>query len=206
MKQKSKINNKRRVFDVIYEWESLERQWTEKDRAWYVSYGTFFVVLIAAFAILQEYILILAIVAFIFLWFTQAAIPPETMTHQVTSLGIKTYGKLRRWSDINHFWFSIKGDFILLNLDILKGDLVSEGRMQRLSIIVSPEDQDEIFFTLIKFVNYGDQDEINFNILARILYGKYLPITTFLSDDIHEAEMENDIEDTDNKELEKVIG
>lgn len=197
---KASPKSEKSVFNVIYEWVSPERQWSQKSRDWYVIYGTLFTIIIAALAILGEYIWIIAVIAFVFLWFVQAAIPPEETTHKITSLGVKTYGKLYRWTDIAHFWYSNKGEFILLNLDVYKGDLVTEGKIQRLSLIVSPKEQNETFTHLVKYADYGDLKEVQFNILTRIIYGTHVPVSFFLPEEIEngiDVEKNNEVEESE---------
>ena len=199
------IEEKRKAFDVLFQWDAPERNWEPRDRGWYVLYSAFFIVIIAALAILQKYILIIAVVAFVFLWFTQAAIPPEITTHRITSIGVKAYGKLYRWADIEHYWFSFKGDTAYLNLDVLTGDFVEEGRRQRISLIIDITDQEEIFFLLIRLVDYGDKDEVNYNILTQILHGKYVDINVFLPDDVPDQESFLNIEDSSEQLPQKEI-
>ncbi len=171
-------------FEKLLEWTSDERIWNPKDRLWYVSYSIFFLVLIGLAALLEYYIVIIAILAFVFLWFTQAAVPPEKLTTQITSLGIKTYGKLFKWRNIKFYWFSIKEDRFLLNLDIVDEEFTSGDRVHRLSLIIFEKDMEKIFNNLVEYIEYGERNEVNYNIISRALHGKYLDITEFLPEDI----------------------
>lgn len=172
------------ILNTLYSWEAPERQWQRKTREWYVIYSTIFVFLIGIATILQEVILIFAIIAFVFLWFTQAAVSPEIVTHKITSIGIKTYGKIFRWKDIQHYWLSTKGGTMFLHLEIEDEEFTkNEERTQRLSLLINPEDEETIFYTLLQYVDYGDKNEIGYNFITERLSGKYVDITKFLSEE-----------------------
>jgi len=180
------------VFQTLYSWKSPERHWTQKDRAWYVSYSTFFVLIIAVLAILSEYILIVAVIAFVFLWFTQAAIPPQIVTHTINTLGVRTFSKTFKWKNIQHFWFSEKSGVIFLHLEIVDEILFKTDRVRRLSLIVNPEDEVSLFNIMLQSVDYGDKDEIGFNIFARLLHGKYIDVNSYLPEEMQTEEQFNE--------------
>lgn len=171
------------VFAKVYEWTAPDRHWEPRSRAWYVVYSFFFTVLIAIAALIGEYILIVAIIAFVFLWFVQASIPPEIMKHVITNIGIKTHEKLYKWKDIMHFWFSIKDGVKVLNL-VIKPSPGSKASPKTISILLNNEEQDdELFRILINNVDYGDTDEIGYNIISQLIHGRHLDISTYLPED-----------------------
>lgn len=175
------------MFERLFTWQSPERAWEPKERQWYVLYSLFFVLIILITIILSEYLLTLAIIAFVFLWFTHASIPPDTVEHTVTSLGIKTFDKLYKWNQIKHYWFSIKENVHYLHLDIIE-NLDKPDFMRRLSLIISTEDEEDLFFLLLERVDYGDKDEISFNILTKILHGNHIDISKYLPDEMYSQE------------------
>lgn len=190
----TKSNEKDFIFTKLYSWESPERDWFPKGREWYVLYSFFFVVIIAIAAILQEYLLIMAVLAFVFLWFIQGATPPQIAEHVITTIGIRTFDKLYKWKNIKHFWFSVKGNTIFLNLDLIDIENNPE-HIRTLSLIVNPNEDISIFDTLIKYVDYGDKKEISFNPLTKLVHGHYVHISTYLPEDTFEEEVF--IEDTE---------
>ncbi len=170
------------TFEVLYEWETPERYWIKREKAWFVTFSLFFLVIIFILAILSEFMLIMAVIAFAFLWFVQAVRPPEVMDIQITSIGVKAYDKLYKWKDIKHYWFSHNAGITYLNLEVINKKL-SQTKTQSLSLICSNEDFEKIFFVLIPHVDYGDKTEIGFNIFARFTRGRYIDISYFLPDE-----------------------
>jgi len=167
-------------FQVLYKWTSPTRYWVRQDRSWYILYTFFFVVIIAILALMGEYVFIIGVIAFVFLWFVQAAIPPDNVEHVITSLGVKTFGKLYRWQDIQCFWFSSKNNVLILNLDIYSEIKRESSFKKRISLLLNEDDDKQIFQLLIKDINYGDKDEVGYNIFAHAIYGKFIDISTYL--------------------------
>lgn len=177
------------VLQTLYAWQAPERDWHPKSRDWYVIYTSLFTILISMALILGEFILVFLILAFVFLWFTQASVPPEIVEHKITGLGIKTYSKVYKWKQIKHYWFSRRENTYFLNLDILDLDITKNlDRTQRLSLILNEEDLDDVFYALLNFVDYGDTDEIGFNFVTRHLHGDYIGVDDFFPDDIESQE------------------
>jgi hypothetical protein len=178
------LDKNKKLFSEVYSWEAPERFWKPKEKSWYVSYALFFIVIIALFALLGEFIAIIAVLAFLFLWFVQGTIPPENTKFTITTLGVKAFGRIYKWKDIKYFWFSETRDAIFLNLDISKSEILEEGRLHRLSLIIPDQKaKDDIFYTLIKFGNYGERDEVGYNLLNKMVHGDYVDINSFLPEE-----------------------
>lgn len=174
------LEEKENLFKNIFSWQSPDRHWEVKGRAWYVSYALFFIILIAINVILQNFFFVVLIISFAFLWFLQATVPPLNTEHSITSLGIRTYGKVFKWKSLNHFWFSNKSGVIYLNLEILDEYFTRSDRVQRLSIIVDETIVEKLFDLLIRRTDYGDKTEIAYNFLDRLNVGRYIDISNFL--------------------------
>jgi len=184
------------IFTNLFSWKSPERYWVRKERSWYVLYSFFFVVIIAILALLAEYILIIGVIAFVFLWFVQASIPPEIVEHNLTTLGIKSFGKLYKWQSIKSFWISKKEGIKFLNLDIMNESKPDSAFNKRITLLINEDQDSEIFFLLIKYLDYGNKDEVGFNILTHILYGMYIDIFNYLP---RESELDGEVEPSFNE-------
>ncbi len=171
-------NEDKAVFKNIYSWSAPDRYWEKRDRSWYLSYSLFFVLIILALTILGEFIMILAILAFMFLWFAQAYIPPTIVEHSITTIGIRAFNNLYKWKEINCFWFSVKNGVVILHIEqpIEKSKVT-----RRVSLIIDEEGMDqEIFEVLLKYIDYGAKDEVGFNIISRVINGEYVEIEKYM--------------------------
>lgn len=170
----------------LFSWKAQERSWKEKDRSWYVVYSFFFTVLILFLALIGEWVLIIAVLGFAFLWFIQASVEPPIVEHVISTVGIKSFNKLHKWSDIKLFWFSKKGDVTVLNLDMVNPDKPDSLFSTRLSLIINAQDTEEIFTLLYKYLDYGDATEVGVNFLTDIVYGKHIDIENFMEKPMEE--------------------
>jgi hypothetical protein len=59
-------------------------------------------------AFLKEFLLIAVVVAFAFVSYVLAAIPPEETEHQLTNRGVRTGGRLYRWEELQRYWIANK--------------------------------------------------------------------------------------------------
>ncbi len=168
------------MFTKLFEWESPERHWIPKEKSWYVTYSLFFVLLILVAVLISEYILVVAIIAFAFLWFVQGSTPPSMVKHTITTLGIKTYDKLYKWKNIKHFWFSENPSGKILNLEIVEDN--KPDFVKRISLLMNHGDDSAIFTNLTRFADYGDKDEIGFNIFVQLTHGKHVSVDNYLQE------------------------
>ena len=165
-------------FHSVYEWEAPERQWSAKTRTWYVVYSLFFVCIIFIGALLQEYIFIVAVITFSFLWFIQGSIAPNITTYSITSMGIKVHDKLFKWREIKFFWFSKKGDTLFLNLEVSEDE--SSSFQRRIPLIITKGEDETIFNILVKYIDYGDEQEVYYNFLVAFTSGSYIEIEEYM--------------------------
>lgn len=175
----TQIERKASPLGDVYEWYSDERYWVPRSREWYLGYSLFFVIIIAVFAILAQFLFILALIAFVFLWFTQAAVPPEKVKHTINPLGIKTFKSLYKWNTLSHFWFSKKNGIRYLNID-RREDKLNNTPAKRLTILIQSNEDLDLFFILLDFLPYGTRKEVGDNILSQFIYGSYVDIEEYL--------------------------
>lgn len=168
---------KENPFQELYSWTSPERYWVRKTKGWYVTYSFFFIVITAFLALLGEYILIIAVLSFLLLWFIQGSSEPMDATHIVTSLGVKTFERLYSWKNVRGFWFSEKNNVIFLNLETFEDD--KPDFIKRVTLLLNNNEK-EVFNVLAKFTQYLDKKDISFNILMFFIHGEYIDPSIFM--------------------------
>lgn len=175
--RKNNSLNIRKGMTVLLSWEAAERIWKPKTRVWYLSYALLILTLIFIAARMGYYIVIVALAAFMLLWFVQGTIAPWILKHKLTSKGVYTNGYLINWEELQHFWFAQKGDQLLLYLDFKK----SKGE-PRATLLV-PEGLDyEIFSICSEYLPYGNINDVEYNIFSKLIYGTYLPLSKYITD------------------------
>ena len=103
----------------LLEWEAPARPFKKRDREYFTTIGAIVFLLTIILFFLKEWLLIGAIIAFAFLAYVLASIPPEKVKHKITTRGIITAGKMHKWPTLSRFWFSEKWGSKILNIETL---------------------------------------------------------------------------------------
>lgn len=168
---------------TLMEWSADNRIWYPKTRMWYLSYAALISVLIIIAFRMGFFIVVLGLIAFLFLWFVQGSIPPTVIKHKILNTGIISHDTFYRWNEIKYFWMAKKDKYILLHLDFPE-----EKKLPRQTILMTPDQDDDVFNLLAQKVKYANAEEAEYNILSRLIYGEYKPITFYVGDADAETE------------------
>jgi len=90
--------------EFLVEWTAPSRLYKKRNREYYTTIASIVFLLAIILLLMKEFLLIGVIIAFAFLSYVLASIPPENVTHQITTKGIRTEGKLFEWENFLHFW------------------------------------------------------------------------------------------------------
>lgn len=170
------LEKEREVINIVYEWKAPERVFENKSRSWYVSVAVIATVVIIFSALINNFILIIAIIALLVLMYALNSIPPQIVTHQITNKGLNIFDELIIWKNIKLFWITQRGEHTLINLSI-------QGPKDELpykSILLKGDaDVDLIVNYLVQYVDYAGAKEIPLNFITKILDGEYKPLVEF---------------------------
>lgn len=95
---------------VILEWTSPARPYKVRSREFYTTILSIAFLLGVILLLLKEFLLIGVILAFAFMSYVLSTHKPEDATHQITSFGIRTGGKLYPWNSMTKFWLKKEFD------------------------------------------------------------------------------------------------
>lgn len=93
---------------VFLTWKAPVRPFKRRARDYYTTIAAIALLIIIILGFLREFLLIAVVVAFAFVSYVFAAIPPEEVEHRLTNRGIRSSDKLYRWRDLRRYWFSEK--------------------------------------------------------------------------------------------------
>lgn len=136
---RSEITGHKQIIDnapeiVHYKWTAPARTFVARDSKFYWSIGLVFMIIIFGLAIIGELILILVLVSLMILIFVLSAVPPELVSHEITSKGIRSIDQLFRWEDLTGYYWTIKNGFRIVYINT-KLDFPA-----RLILIMDPSD------------------------------------------------------------------
>ena len=89
-------------------WSAPARLYKKRNREYYTTIASIVFLLAIILLLLKEFLLIGVIIAFGFLSYVLASVPPEKTNHQITTKGIRTEGKLFEWESLWNFWVEKK--------------------------------------------------------------------------------------------------
>lgn len=96
--------------EILVSWVSPSRLYKKRNREYYTTILSIIFLLAVILLLLKEFLLIGVIIAFGFLSYVLASVPPENVNHQITSKGVRTDDKLYTWEELNNFWLNKKWD------------------------------------------------------------------------------------------------
>ena len=99
-----------KVEKIILEWSAPSRPYKVRSREFYTTILSIAFLLGVILLLLKEFLLIGVIMAFAFLSYVLATYKPENASHQITTSGIRTDGKLYEWNNLRNFWLKKQWD------------------------------------------------------------------------------------------------
>lgn len=99
-----------KVEKILLEWDAPSRPYKVRTREFYTTVLSIAFLLGVILLLLKEFLLIGVIMAFAFLSYVLATYKPGDAKHQITTLGIRTDGKLYEWDKLTNFWLKKEWD------------------------------------------------------------------------------------------------
>jgi hypothetical protein len=91
--------------NVLPEWVSASRPFKTRTREFYKTTTALVFLVVVILAFIGEFLLIGVILATYFVAYVLSTVPPETIKHKVTTLGIETADHFHKWEEMHEFWF-----------------------------------------------------------------------------------------------------
>ncbi|KXK27005.1 MAG: hypothetical protein TR69_WS6001001031 [candidate division WS6 bacterium OLB20] len=200
------LEEESKTLETVYTWKAPERLFSPKSREWYVSLSGFAVVAIALSALTNNFGLVIAIIAIVFLIYALNTTPPKIVTHEITNKGLKLDGSLYLWRMINSFWVVKREGKFLMHMDIMESE--REDIPKRFILLQGEGDIDYIVSYIVQYVDYLTSREASNGFLSRLIIGEYQPLLPFLEgrDDIRTKDpkdMPAALKSTPEEELQK---
>lgn len=143
-----------REIKTVLEWKSPSRPFKRRDREYFTTIAAIVFLLGVILLFLKEFLLIGVILAFMFVSYVLATVPPEETDHKVTTEGITTGGKSFLWNELKDFYFTQKWSSPILNVNT---KLKFPGR---LIILLGNEEEKRIKEELGKYLSFRESPQI----------------------------------------------
>jgi hypothetical protein len=126
---------------VVLEWQAANRPFKKRNRQYYTTIAiiVFLISLILFFA--GQFLPIAVVIAAGFLAYVLSAVPPETITNQITTYGIRNDAHLYYWEELGRFWYTEKHKQRLLHIEVARFP-------HQLTLLLGDRDEEEVTVVL----------------------------------------------------------
>lgn len=135
----------------LFEWDAPERSFQRKDRDFWITAIAILVLVSIILFFVNEFPLILALVAVMFLYYALSTVPPGTIHNKLTNRGIY-FGELRYdWALLTRFWFkkSLSSETIAFETNL---------RFPRqVTMVIDDKDKEKIKEIVLKIIPMLDE-------------------------------------------------
>lgn len=139
---------------TLLEWSSPARTFKARDKEFFRTIASLLILIVVILFFAQQFMLILAIVATAFLAYVLNTVPPDTISHKITTQGIVTAAHSHSWKELKNFFFSEKYGQKVLNID------TTAKFPGRLMLLLGSQDQNQIKEILSKYLLYKETPPI----------------------------------------------
>lgn len=139
---------------TVLVWKSPARPFKRRDREYFTTIAAIVFLLGVILLFLKEFLLIGVILAFMFVSYVLATVPPEEVEHKITTEGITTGGKSYLWNEMKDFYFVQKWGSKIVNINT---KLKFPGR---LIILLGNEEEKRIKEELGKYLSFRESAPI----------------------------------------------
>ena len=133
---------------LVYEWSAPSRPFKKRNRQYYVTIGMICTLLSLILFFAGQFLPIAVVLAAGFLAYVLSAIPPDIVTNQITTYGIRIGSDLYYWEELGRFWtqeryqqryFSIEVSRLPGRLTLLLADQDEQALAELLSAVLLQE-------------------------------------------------------------------
>lgn len=102
---------------VLLAWQSPARVFVPKDEKYVRTVVLTLVAIGVVLVFLRQFLLYAVFLALAFVSYVLRSVPPEAVDHKITEHGLTSGHHSYLWKELKDFWFTVKGDFLILNID-----------------------------------------------------------------------------------------
>lgn len=134
--------------ETLISWEAPARPFRKKDRSYYTTIATLVTLLVIIAFLLQEFLLVGVILAFAFVSYVLAFVPPHNIIYRISTQGITVGEDFYFWHFLDSFWFKERDKQKILHIQ-------THLRFPaQLMLVLGHEDEEKIKKTMAKFLPY----------------------------------------------------
>ncbi len=129
---------------VLFEWTAPERPYQERNKDFWITAIAILVLVSVILIFINEFLLVMALAAVLFLYYALATVPPREVTYKITNRGIY-FGEVHYpWNFLERFWFKKSLSTATVNF----GTMIKFPRV--VMMVINEKDQEKIKEIVVK--------------------------------------------------------
>jgi hypothetical protein len=113
------VLQKPEALKTLIEWKAPVRAFKKMGREYFTTLGAFAFFLSVVLLLVNDWLLVIVIVALMFVTYVMGTIPPGEVEHKITNRGAKVGEKTYEWPFLTRFWFTEKWGQKILNIETM---------------------------------------------------------------------------------------
>ena len=102
---------------ILYQWKAPSRVYQKWDKQKLYTVFLWLLVIIILLVFIKQYFTIIVVLALGFVIYAMTNYPPHEVEHTITDQNVVWFEKKYLYKDLSNFWFSQRGDYLILNID-----------------------------------------------------------------------------------------
>lgn len=127
-----------------YAWSAPERAYKRRDKDFWISSVAMLVLVSVIFFFAKEFFLIIALISFLFLYYSLSSVPPRIVENSLTNRGVYVNTVFFSWADLQRFWFDKSMDHQTLSFE------TNLTFPNKISLLINQEDMEKIKGLVLK--------------------------------------------------------
>lgn len=161
---------------TLFEWAAPERSFQKRDKDFWITAISMFVLFSVILFFIKEFYLIIALLSVMFLVYAYSTVPPEIIKNKITNRGVY-FGEFRyEWDYLIRFWFG---------KSLSSQTIMFETRLKfprQVSLVINPEDQQKIKKIVLKRLPMLESSPTFIDKITK-WFGERLPLENRKSED-----------------------
>src|SRR3990167_2085115 len=141
---------KQKSVKSLFRWQSFSRPYTKRSAKWFVYTLLLVAIILLVLLFVREFFIIAPVLAFAFIAYILATVPPEIVGNEITTQGINNASHSYLWNELDDFWIIEKNGFTILYIDTF----IQWPR--RLIILINDQDKEKIKDVLARYIPYRE--------------------------------------------------
>lgn len=133
---------------TLLSWEGASRPFRKKNKTYYLTTSAIIILLILIAFVIQHFLLIATLLAFSFVVYVLAFVPPQDIDYKISTSGITIGERFYLWKELDSFWFKEKeGHQVMIVKTRLKFPA-------QLLLVLKDHDQENLKKTVSKYLPF----------------------------------------------------